>query len=88
MIQFRTDGTTGFFTALIIVVRPWRNWEGVIGKQFFPKLVDFLLESQAPDGSWPEEPYGGDGIFGNEYTTALAVLSLTPPYQLLPVYQR
>jgi hypothetical protein len=60
-----------------------RYWE-----QFFPQLADFLLKSQASDGSWPEEPYGGDGIFGNEYTTALAVLSLTPPYQLLPVYQR
>jgi hypothetical protein len=60
-----------------------RYWE-----EFFPKLVDFLLESQASNGSWPEEPHGGDGIFGNVYTTALAVLSLTPPYQLLPVYQR
>jgi hypothetical protein len=60
-----------------------RYWD-----QFFPKLVNVLLENQASDGSWPQEPYGGDAIFGNEYTTALAVLSLTPPYQLLPVYQR
>jgi hypothetical protein len=59
-----------------------RSWE-----HFF-NLVDFLLKSQAADGSWPEEPYGGDSIFGSEYTTALAVLSLTHPYQLLPVYQR
>jgi hypothetical protein len=60
-----------------------RYWE-----QFFPKLVDVLLEKQSSDGSWPEEPHSGDAIFGNVYTTALAVLSLTPPYQLLPVYQR
>jgi prenyltransferase beta subunit len=56
-------------------------------EQFFPTLVDFLLQNQASDGSWREEP-GGDAIFGKAYSTALAVLSLTPPYQLLPVYQR
>jgi hypothetical protein len=60
-----------------------RYWE-----QFFPALVDVLLSSQAADGSWPEEPNSGDAIFGNIYSTSLAVLSLTPPYQLLPVYQR
>jgi hypothetical protein len=60
-----------------------RYWE-----QFFPPLVEVLLSNQASDGSWPAEPNNGDLIFGNEYTTALAVLSLTPPYQLLPVYQR
>jgi len=60
-----------------------RYWE-----KFFPTLVDALLSNQATDGSWPEEPGSGDAIFGNVYTTALAVLCLTPPYQLLPVYQR
>jgi hypothetical protein len=60
-----------------------RYWE-----KFFPTLVELLLSSQATDGSWPGEPNSGDAIFGNAYTTALAVLSLTPPYQLLPVYQR
>jgi hypothetical protein len=62
-----------------------RYWD-----RFFPSLVESLLESQGPDGSWPEEPGGGgkDEMFGNLMTTALAVLSLTPPYQLLPVYQR
>jgi hypothetical protein len=47
-----------------------------------------LLECQQPSGEWPPEPYGSDRIFGNSYTTAMAVLSLTPPLQLLPVYQR
>jgi len=60
-----------------------RYWE-----KFFPPLVEVLLKSQQTDGSWPSEPGSGDSIFGNVYTTALAVLSLTPPYQLLPVYQR
>ena len=39
------------------------------------------------DGSWDAES-NRDGQFGNVYTTALAVLALTPPYQLLPIHQR
>ena len=57
-------------------------------KQFFPNLVKVLLQSQQSSGEWPPEPYGSDRMFGNTYTTAMAVLSLTPPLQLLPVYQR
>jgi hypothetical protein len=60
-----------------------RYWEG-----FFPSLADVLVRSQNANGSWPPEPAHGDAIFGNALTTAMAVLSLTPPYQLLPVYQR
>jgi len=60
-----------------------RYWEGI-----FPPIVNVLLGSQSSDGSWPPEPSNGDAVFGNAYTTAMAVLSLTPPYQLLPVYQR
>ncbi len=60
-----------------------RHW-----KQFFPNLVNTLLGSQQSSGEWPPEPYGGDRMYGNTYTTAMAVLSLTPPLQLLPVYQR
>ena len=51
-------------------------------------LADVLLSAQRPDGSWPPEPGGAIAKFGNTLFTALAILSLTPPYQLLPVYQR
>ena len=61
-----------------------RYWE-----QFFPPLANVLLNSQDAAGSWPlEVDQGGEAVFGKAYTTAMAVLSLTPPYQLLPVYQR
>jgi len=59
-----------------------RYWEGI-----YPHIADALLRGQLSDGSWPPEKTG-DGAFGNTYTSAMAVLSLTPPYQLLPVYQR
>jgi hypothetical protein len=60
-----------------------RHW-----KQFFPSLANVLVRSQKSSGEWPPEPYGSDSSFGNTYSTAMAVLSLTPPLQLLPVYQR
>jgi hypothetical protein len=58
-----------------------RYWE-----EFYPPLVDVLIRHQAADGSWGPEMQ--DAVFGNAYSTALAVLCLTPPYQLLPIYQR
>ena len=60
-----------------------RYWQG-----FFPPLVAILLGAQTPSGAWPPEPRRGDAVFGNAYTTALAVLALTPAHQILPVYQR
>ena len=55
--------------------------------KFYPPLARTLLRHQGRDGSWQAES-GPDGQFGNCYTTALMVLALTPPYQLLPIYQR
>lgn len=60
-----------------------RYWKG-----FYPSVVNVLLQSQERSGEWPPEPYGSDSMFGNTYTTAMAILSLTPPLQMLPVYQR
>ena len=59
-----------------------RHW-----RQFFPPLVKTLLQHQNRDGSWPPEA-AHDGRFGNTYTTALVVLTLTTPNQILPVFQR
>lgn len=59
--------------------------------RFFPRLLNVLAEAQHADGSWDPETangYKGDGKYGNVYTTALAVLALSTPYQLLPIYQR
>ena len=55
------------------------TWAKVSGQ-----TLPLLLGTQAPDGSWPkaaEEP-------GEAYATAMAVLTLSVPYRLLPVYQR
>lgn len=36
----------------------------------------------------PAETYNGDHVYGNAYTTALVVLSLSAPNQLLPIFPR
>lgn len=60
---------------------------GSYWQQFYPRLAATLVANQSESGSWETEP-GEDAHYGRVYTTALAVLSLTTPYQLLPIYQR
>jgi hypothetical protein len=55
--------------------------------RFYPPVLEVLLRNQRANGSWDAEA-SRDGIFGNSYTTALMILALTPPYQMLPIYQR
>jgi hypothetical protein len=70
-----------------------RYWKGI-----YPPIAEILVRAQNADGSFPATTSavgmgmrgGGsnEGMYGLDYTTAMAVLSLTPAYQLLPVYQR
>jgi hypothetical protein len=60
---------------------------GEFWESFYPPLQRTLLANQRRDGSWDRESRH-DGRYGNVYTTALVVLALTPPYQILPIYQR
>jgi hypothetical protein len=57
-------------------------------EQFFPRTARTLVEHQQPDGSWEAESRHSDRVYGNSYTTALVVLSLGAPNQLLPIFQR
>ncbi len=85
-----------FFYGLYYSSQAMLQLGGHYWAQFYPPLANALLSGQASDGSWPPEirsnqPIiggGSEAMFGNVYTSALAVLSLTPPYQLLPIYQR
>ncbi|MEX2317638.1 MAG: prenyltransferase/squalene oxidase repeat-containing protein [Pirellulales bacterium] len=56
-------------------------------RKVFPTLAKTLLDAQQDDGSWLAES-GEDRQYGSSYPTALSVLTLTPGYQLLPIYQR
>lgn len=56
-------------------------------KQFYPQLSATLLKAQMEEGYW--RPLSGDdGSFGHPYVTALTILALTAPFQLLPIFQR
>jgi hypothetical protein len=59
-----------------------RYWRG-----FYPPLLKLLVRSQESDGSWPPESSGEQSL-GSIYSTALAVLALSAPDQMLPVFQR
>jgi hypothetical protein len=49
-------------------------------------ILERLVNAQQDDGGWPKADNGQEP--GRVYATSMAVLTLTVPYQLLPVYQR
>lgn len=58
-----------------------RHW-----KKYFPPVVETLLANQNPNGSWPPEKR--EKTLGCTYSTALGILSLSVPNQMLPIFQR
>jgi hypothetical protein len=58
-------------------------------QRFFPPLFKTLVANQRPQGNWAlERAVPSHARYGENYTTAFAVLALTVPWQLLPVFQR
>jgi hypothetical protein len=57
-------------------------------REFYPPTVRTLLANQLADGSWQAESHQTDSQFGSAYTTALVLLTLAAPNQLLPIFQR
>lgn len=58
---------------------------------YFPRLVDRLVPHQAAAGHWRLDGYigwGDEDKLGPVYYSALAILCLTLPDQLLPIHQR
>ncbi|HUT35269.1 MAG TPA: prenyltransferase/squalene oxidase repeat-containing protein [Planctomycetota bacterium] len=58
------------------------HWE-----KFAENMYGTLLKKQERDGSW-SEGRGNEARAGRCYSTAMAVLALTPAYRQLPIYQR
>ena len=61
---------------------------GEYWEKFYPRVVHTVLAHQRPNGSWAPESHFHDAQYGNSYTTALVVLCLGAPNQLLPIFQR
>jgi hypothetical protein len=55
---------------------------GEYWEQWYPAIRDALLEQQTSDGSW------SDHWIGNEYATAMSLLVLQTPNNLLPIFER
>ena len=55
--------------------------------QIFPQIAANLISEQSDLGSWPAGTTN-ERAYGETYSTSLAILALTPAYQLLPIYQR
>ncbi len=57
-------------------------------QKFYPPTARVILDSQNAEGSWDADSHRYDAKFGNAYTTALMVMTLGSPNQLLPIFQR
>lgn len=55
--------------------------------KFYPPVAKVILGGQRPNGSWQRES-NHDGMYGEDYTTALMILTLGSSNQLLPIFQR
>ncbi|MGI9427009.1 MAG: prenyltransferase/squalene oxidase repeat-containing protein [Bythopirellula sp.] len=61
---------------------------GKYWKNFFPSTARTLVNSQRPDGSWQRESHHRDQMYGEAYTTAICLITLGTPNDLLPIFQR
>ncbi len=55
---------------------------GDFWEEWYPAVRDELLDEQNPNGSWP------DTWIGPEYATAMSLLVLQTPNNLLPIFER
>ncbi len=59
---------------------------GALWEQCMKDCYRFLIPLQLESGFW--KPHGQATPFGETYSTSMAILALTPPLKLLPIYQR
>ena len=79
--------TAHFYLSMYYGSQAMAQVGGDAWNRVYPRIATMLIDEQTPNGSWPAG--GGNEVsFGATYATSLAVLALTPPYQLLPIYQR
>jgi hypothetical protein len=84
----RTFSIDRYHYSLFMCCQGMYQLGGAYWERFFPDVVATLLAHQEADGSWPAESHFNDAQFGNAYTTALVLLTLGAPNDLLPIYQR
>jgi hypothetical protein len=82
-------GTGGYpFYATFYVVQASAQAGDEVWKAAGLPALDRLIKAQEQDGAWPKDwPFASQEP-GRVYRAAMATLTLTVPYRVLPVYQR
>ena len=83
----RLFGESYYYLATYYTSQALAQVGGAPWNKVYPQIAHSLLEVQTKAGAWP----GGtqsERTYGPSYSTSLAILALTPPYQLLPIFQR
>ena len=57
-------------------------------QSFYPPLMRTLINNQTRRGHWATASEKAHSPYGETYTTSLALITLSTPYQLLPIFQR
>jgi hypothetical protein len=83
----KIDANTRFpFYTAYYAVQAANQAGGPVWDAVWPATASMLINQQDRDGGWPQSRTGEEP--GRVYSTAMSVLTLTVPYQLLPTYQR
>jgi Prenyltransferase and squalene oxidase repeat len=87
MMQFRPAGVVlqdmqHYYYGHYYAVQAAWHAGGTYWDQWYPATRDAFLEQQNPDGSW------SDHWIGREYATAMSLLVLQTPNNLLPIFER
>jgi len=88
------DGSRLFYQSLFYATRAGLMSTGPSDRTVWPAVwknaSDQLLPLQLKDGAWParRDEIGADDRPGRFYPTAMALLTLTTPMRMLPLYQR
>ncbi|QDT12924.1 prenyltransferase/squalene oxidase repeat-containing protein [Stieleria marina] len=76
-----------FYLATYYTSQAMAQVGGDAWNQMFPQIAANLISEQSDTGAWPAG-VSNEQAYGETYSTSLAILALTPAYQLLPIYQR
>lgn len=82
-IANREVGAVRFYYNVYYSAQTMFQLGGTHWEEYAPRLYETLLARQQPDGSFQR-----DQDSGQAYATSMAILSLTPTFRQLPVYQR
>jgi hypothetical protein len=77
-----------FYAAQALWQAAATDWAGTYWQEWWPALRDHLVAEQLSSKAWPRPSGGSTWGVDQAYSTAMAVLILTVPLEILPIYQR